>query len=213
MDSKLYVEKALKGEDYSKDIETLTDDEKIAIKKDVLKAFSDKETEEKNKLIGLRQAQEAVDKKNQSIKTDESKFIEDFKNNQLSKAKSMFYAKFPFKDDAAKQAFESNFKTDKADAELIFSDLKRHYAMANADKLLGLEERVNQFEKGAIDANAFMANASAGGASAGGDDKYSRAARELHAEMRNAGFKNITLDNAQAMVNKGTDWKKTDLSK
>ena len=28
MDSKIIVEKALKGEDYSKDLETLTDDEK-----------------------------------------------------------------------------------------------------------------------------------------------------------------------------------------
>jgi len=213
MDTKVMVEKALKGEDYSSDIENLTDDEKILVKKDVLKAFGDKEKEEKDKLIGLRQAQEAVDKKNNDSKSAESKFIEDFKNNQLAKAKSMFYSKFQFKDEAAKQAFESTFTTDKADAELIFNDLRKHYAVANVDKLLGLEEKVSQFEKGAIDINAFQANASSGGGNSGGDDKYSKATRELFADMRNAGFKNVTLDSAQNMVSKGTDWKKTDLSK
>ena len=213
METKVFVEKALKGEDYSSDIENLTDDEKILVKKDVLKAFSDKEKEEKDKLIGLRQAQEAVGKKNQDTQSNEAKFIEDFKNNQLTKAKKQFYSEFTFKDEQARQAFESTFKTEKADAELIFDDLKSHYAMVNKDELLGLRKKVSDFEKGAIDINAFQANASGGAGGGQGDDKYSKAAKELYADMRNAGFKNVTLDNAQSMVNKGTDWKKTDLSK
>ena len=215
MDSKIIVEKALRGEDYSKDLETLTDDEKITVKRDVIKALGDEEKKETEKLIGLRKAQEIVDKKNQEVKSAETKFIEDFKANQITKAKNLFYSKFQFKDEAAKQAFDSSFKTEKADAEMIFEEMKRHYAATNADQLLGLHEKVQQFEKGAIDINAFQANASGGAGNGGGGDgdKYSQAAKQLFTDMRNAGFKNVTLDSAQAMVNKGTDWKKTDLSK
>ena len=218
MDTKIFVEKALKGEDYSTELEALTDDEKVLVKKDVLKAFNEEEKAKKESLIGIREAIKANEDKLKSQtegqKTSESKFIEDFKNNQVIKAKRQFFSDtmFQFKDEQERQNFEASFNTDKADAELIFEELKRHYAMSHTDELLNLKKKVNDFEKGAIDINAFQANAITGGGNNGGDEKYSRAAQEMFAETKAAGFKNVTLDQAQDMVNKGTQWNRRTIS-
>jgi len=218
MDTKVFIEKALKGEDYSTELETLTDDEKVLVKKDVLKAFTEEEKAKKESLIGIREAIKANEDKlklqTEGQKNDQSKFIEDFKSNQITKAKRQFFSDpmFQFKDEQERQNFESSFNTDKADADLIFEELKKHYAMSHTDELLNLKKKVNDFEKGAIDINAFQANAISGGGSGDSDEKYSREAKETFAQMQAAGFKNATLDQAQDMVNKGSQWNRRTIS-
>ena len=115
MDTKFIVEKALKGEDYSTDVENLSDDEKVLVKKDVLKAFDDEEKAKKESLIGIREAIKANEDKlklqTEGQKNDQSKFIEDFKSNQITKAKRQFFSDpmFQFKDEQERQNFESSF--------------------------------------------------------------------------------------------------------
>lgn len=218
METKDFVEKALKGEDYSTELDTLTDDEKVLVKQDILKAFNEEEKAKKESLIGIREAIKANEDKLKGLsegqKTAESKFIEDFKSNQMTKAKELFFSDpmFQFKDEQERQSFEASFSTDKADAELIFKELKRHYAASHTEELLSLKKKMSDFEKGAIDINAFQANATSGGGSSESDEKYSRAAKEMFTEMKAAGFKNATLDQAQEMVNKGTQWNRRTIS-
>ncbi len=214
MDTKIVVEKALKGEDFANDIATLTSEDQAKVHLEIKKAAEDATKAELNKLTGLQKAVKAVTEKNEE---KESNVLIQFKNDQISKAKAKFFADPMFKlDDAGKEAILKEYEKSNSgsiDADLIFADLKKCYGALHSEELLSFKSKTLDNEKNAANFNAAGAGASAGAGGAGADsDKYSKAAKELYQDLIKAGFKNKTLADAQKMVDTGAGWKDRKLS-
>jgi len=118
-------------------------------------------------------------------------------------------------DEAAKTQILTEYSKNNSgsiDADLIFNDLKKCYALVNSDSLIDTKQKAAKMEK---DAAAFNASgAGFNGAGAGGaDDKteYSSAAKDLYQKLSASGFKK-TLAECQQMVDKGDGWKVRNLS-
>lgn len=212
MDTKEIVEKALKGEDISPIVANLSDEEKTRVNlaiKDAAESLSKSELE---KLTGLRKEMARVQNK-ENDKANE--VFSKFRNDQLEKAKQRFFSdpRFSMTEDKKKlveQEFESR-GSDRVDADLIFEDLKKSYAVVNSDDLLKEKERAVELEK---NAREFMNSQSSVDfkVSSPDDQKYSESAKELYKDWVKSGIKNKTLDDAQNLVNRGSSWKARDLS-
>jgi hypothetical protein len=220
MDTKVFIDKVRAtetyygSEDYKKDIAALSDDDKIAVTRDITKALSDDADAEFARKQALKKDAQRVEDQNGK---GQNEIVERFKSDQFEKAKQKFFSdpKFTVKDEAEKTLILEEFKkvsSGSIDADLIFKDLKRAFALVKSDDLLASRDEADELKKNASNFNASMANAAGGGMGGKDDDKYSKIAKELFMELSKKGFK-ITLDRAEEMVKSGTDWKSRDLSK
>ena len=209
MDTKVIVEKALKGEDYSKDIEAFTDEQKISLNREIATESDKAAKVALEKVTGLRKAAQAVE-----AKTDAA-FGEKFAKEQRSIAKEKFFSDPKYAlTDAEKAEVEAEFirrGSESYNVDNLISEYKKAYGAVKADSLISGQEKAREFQKNAEQFNASMANG--GGTISQADaDKYSPEAKELFKEFQKAGFKNRTLDDAQKLINKGADWRKSDLT-
>lgn len=216
MDNKIIIDKALKGEDYSKEMETIPEDKKTLVYQEVNKALKEASDKELAKVSALRkEGDRIVTKKTEEDLAKEKTVFERFQNDQLEKAKRQFFTQFPLADDAAKNELLAEYgkrNSGSVDSEMIFNDLKKAYAYLNSDNLLENKSKLTEYEKNAANFNASMANASGGAGGQGNQGDYSKAARELYTDWLREGFKGKTLDDAQKLVDKGTKWKDRNLA-
>src|ERR1035437_4182499 len=159
MDIKVIVDKALKGEDYSADLETLSEPEKVSVYAGIKIAAKKEADEQLTRNIALKKDGERID----ASKQEKEKTVFDrFSSEQLEKAKTRFFSdpRFTFKDEPTKAKVLEEFakvSSGSVDSEFIFNDLKRAYSLVNSDELLAEREKFVQFQKGAEDYNAFSA--------------------------------------------------------
>lgn len=213
MDTKIVIEKALKGEDYSKDLETLTPEQQTSVLLEIKKTAGEAASAELTKLTGLQKAVKAVSEK---AEEKESVVLTQFKTDQFEKAKARFFSDPMFTvDEPAKAKILEEYSkigSGSIDADLVFNDLKRCYALVNSDSLINTKQKAAQMEK---DAAAFNASgAGFNGAGPGGSDdktEYSKAAKDLYQQLTARGFKK-TLAECQSMVDKGDNWKVRNLA-
>ncbi len=206
------VGKALKGEDYAPLMATMTDDEKVKANLAIRDAADSAAKTELDKVSGIRKERERLEKPNEQ-KADET--FKKFADEQRVKAKNKFFAdkRFTLTDDEKAQV-EAEFAqrgSDKVDADLIFSDYVKAYASVKSDFLIGQQEEAEKAKKGAQEFMAGQAQVNYG-VSQPDDQKYTQAAKDLMKDWNKQGLKGKTLDEAQALVNRGFDWKKRSLS-
>jgi hypothetical protein len=209
MEIKDIVEKALKGEDYSADVEALEPEKVTEFSLELRKAASVASKEELDKVSALRKERARIE--NPPVKPEDSQLRTE--NVQLAKEKFFADPKFKLTDEE-RTKFESEFKkldSGKIAPELIIQDLRKAYVAINTDKLLDSQERVSEFEKNAAEFNANMAGGSTGDGSPD-ISKYSQAAQTLHKSWLKQGIKGKTLDDAQKLIDRGEDWRGRELS-
>lgn len=208
MDTKAIVEKALKGEAYQDDIKDFTPEQLVSFNTSVKEASR----LELEKVSALRKEGQRVEEKN---RISDTAFSEKFRVEQINKAKSRFDSDPRFVlSDKEKTSFETEFKKlddGSYDAELIFNNMKRTFAVVKADDLIDGRAKAAEYEKNAANFNAQMAGGS-GFISAADDEKYSQPAKDLYKEWQKAGYKNKTLDQAQKIADGGTKWKDRSLA-
>lgn len=206
MDTKIIVEKALKGEDYSTELNTLPEDQRDSVLLEVRKGLKDAADAEQTRLVGLRQASKATEDKGAEKKQDFDKFKED----QLTIAKNKFFSDASFPIDEAKKtillAEYAKNNSGSVDASLIFNDLKKTYASIFADDLLSAKVKLSDMEKNAALYNAGSVNAN-GGINTPENDKYSKETKDLYKKWVDAGIKGKTLDDAQKITDQGQNWR------
>lgn len=212
MDTKEIVEKALKGEDIAPIVANLSDEEKTQVNIAIKDAAESASKSELEKLTGLRKEMARVQNK-ENDKANE--VFSKFRSDQLDKAKQRFFADPRFKmTEDMKKLVEQEFErrgSDRVDADLIYEDLKKSYAVVNSDDLLKEKERVIELEKNAQDFMNSQASVDFK-VSAPDDQKYSESAKQLYKDWVKSGIKNKTLDDAQALVTRGSDWKARNIS-
>ena len=212
MDTKILVDKALKGEDYSKEIEALPEEQRTQAHLEIRKGLKEASDAEQVRLVGLRQAAKAIEDKGKEKTEDFARF----KQDQIEIAKAKFFSdpKFPIKEEA-KEAFLAEYAKNNSgavDANLILNDFKRNYASFFADDLLKDRETLASMAKGAAAFNAGGANA-AGTIDTPENEKYSKEAKNLFMLWKSEGHGDKTLDQAEAIVKSGKNWRARDLSK
>ena len=208
MDIKVIVEKALKGEDYSVDVKDATPEELSQVHLAIKDAASAASKQELEKIAARRQELERLNKKN----LEESDFSKKFQNEQLQKAREKFFSNPDYQmTDEQKKDFNDNFKTDKIDADMIMSDMKKYYVAQNPDAFIEAKKKTLEFEKNAAQ---FIAGQAGGNniISAPDAEKYSKEAKELFASWHKIGITNKTLEDAEKQVKKGPNWKERKLS-
>jgi hypothetical protein len=209
MDIKELVAKATNGDDVSADVETLTADELVAYTTELRTASAT----ELAKVTGLRQEAKRVETKNEEKL---NAFNEKSRSEQVTLAKDEFFRDSRFNLTTEEKAqFDEEFK--KIDSgsiakEYVLNDLKKAFALVKADDLIEERAKALEYQQNASDYNAMMAGGSSSGGEGGNDDKFSKEARSLYMDWQKAGFKSKTLEEAQKLVDKGTDWKKSSLA-
>jgi hypothetical protein len=197
--SEIKKEGAVEGEnpaiDPNVDLTQLSDEQKAE-----LKAKADQEIADTlEKLKGLRAEKNRV---NEKVKEGESEFNQRFRGEQLQKAKAKFIADFNLSDDERASVEESFSKIDSGaiDADLIYSDFKKAFALSNVDSLIEAKKRKEELEKNAAD---FM------GESIGGTDvkpvegkTYSPEAYDYIKQARKEGI-SLSLEEAEKYVKQG----------
>lgn len=209
MDIKEIVGKELAGEDVTALTKDFTDEQKKEYNKVFISQSEEEKKKKLNEITGLRTAKAALEQKNGTIEAEQNKqFQEKARGEQLVKARSKFIADFGLTEEQTKR-LDEEFKTvdsGKIDADLIYVDLKKAYATANADTLIEAEKQKKILEKNAAD---FNADAAGGGNSGGGGSQgkqYSPAAYEAVKQAKAAGIP-LTLDQAESGLKFGKDWK------
>lgn len=203
MDTKLIVEKALKGEDYSSLIKDMGEDEKSKVILAIRDA-ADAEAKAKLKEVsGLREAERALKEKKDGETKD---VLETFRKEQLEKAKKKFYSDpdFPLTD-TQKTAMEAEIVKRgviSTDSDFILEEFQRIYGYLNIGTLISDKKKAVE---GAKNAQKFTSHG-AGGQNSGptGDpDKFSQPVKDLWQKVVESGHVNFTLDDAKRQYEKG----------
>jgi len=209
MDTKAIVEKALKGEDYSQEVKSFTEEQKTQLSIAIKDAANAEAVKALEKVAALRKENQRIE---ESGKKEETDFLTRFSKEQLQKAKNQFFSDPKFQlTEKEKQEFEQTFKSEKLDADLILSDMKKHFAWIKSDELLASKEKAVELEKNAKNFMEGQVNFQVP-ISAPDADKYSKATKDLYMELKKKGF-NHSLDAVQKLIDKGENWKISDLSK
>lgn len=210
MDNKVIIEKALKGEDYSVEVKDFTDEQKTKLSLEIRNAAEASSKEELDKVAALRKEKQRLEEKpleppkKPDVPPADDK-MKQFRDEQVIKAKGLFFTQFKL-DDAQKAALEAEFTrldTGKMDADLILGDLKRAYAVINADALIDTQQKFNKGMTEAERRNAMMVDQS--GINSPENDKFSPEAKKLYMEWQKAGIIGPTysLEAAQRVVSSG----------
>jgi hypothetical protein len=208
MEPKVIVEKVLKDEKYynsdayKADIALIPEDQRTSVGLEINKAITDAANAEQTRLIGLREAGKKIGEEQKEKKEGFDKI----KSEQLTVATTKFFSdpKFSGLDEAGKAAVLAQYAKDNSgavDASLIFNDLKKAFGYVNSDRLIDDAAELARVKLGAVRFNGNGAN-QGGGLDTKENEKYSREAKELYQEWRNAGFNTPahTLDAAQKAV-------------
>lgn len=207
MDTKVIIEKALKGEDYSVEMNAIPEDKRDSVLIEIRKSVKEAADAEQARLVGIRQAIAANEDKGKKKVED----FDRFKTDQIEIAKSKFFADPNFQlDEANKTKLLEEYSKNNSgsvDASLIFNDLKKTYASIFADDLLKAKLKLSDMEKNAAAYNAGSANAS-GGINTPENDKYSKEVKNLFKLWQDSGMATgKTLDDAQKIIDSGQNWR------
>lgn len=177
------------------DLTQLSDEQKAE-----LKAKADQEIAETlEKLKGLRAEKNRVTEK---VKEGESEFNQRFRGEQLEKAKNKFIADFNLSDTERASVEESFSKIDSGaiDADLIYGDFKKAFALSNVDSLIEAKQRKEELEKNAAE---FMSQ-SIGGTDVKPEEGkvYSPEAYDYLKQARKEGI-SLSLEEAEKYVTQG----------
>lgn len=183
------------GIDPNVDLSQLSDEQKAELKKKADEELAS--TLEKIK--ALRQEKNRVVEK---TKESEQEFQKKFRDEQIAKATARFSADFSLSQEESAAILESFAKVDSGalDADLIYGDLKKAFALANVDTLIKAKAEKEELEKNAAE---FLAG-SIGGVNTKPEEgkSYSPAAYDYVKEARKQGVE-LSLDQAEAYVSKG----------
>ena len=208
MEIKDIVEKALKGEDYSGDVEALEPEKVTEFNLELNKAASAASKAELDKVAALRKERARIE--TPTPKTEDSQL----RGENVQLAKEEFFADPKFKlSDEEKVQFEAEFKkldSGKIAPKLIISDLRKAFVVLKGEALLNNQDKMTEWEKHAAELAADQAGGSSGGGSPD-ESKFSEAAKKLHKSWIKQGLKK-SLDDAQKLIDKGDNWKESNLS-
>lgn len=194
------IKEGLEGGDNSPinpevDLSKLSDEQKIELKKKADEELA--ETLEKIK--ALRQEKNRVIEK---TKENEQEFQKKFRDEQIAKATAKFSTDFSLSQEESSAILESFAKVDSGalDADLIYVDLKKAFALANVDTLIKAKTEKEELEKNA----AEFLSGSIGGVDAKPEEgkTYSPAAYDYVKEARKQGVE-LSLEQADSYVSKG----------
>jgi hypothetical protein len=180
------------------DDKPLTEGDLSTLTPEQLVEFRKKETE---KIVALRQERRRVA---EDAASKEKDFSQRFRNEQLVKAKTRFFAGFSDLKEEDKAKIEAAFaKIDSGhiDADLILGDLRQAYAAVNADSLLATKQHQDEMTRQAAEFNASQATPSGTG-QPGEEKKYSDEAIAYVREARQQGV-DLTLDEAESTLKRG----------
>jgi hypothetical protein len=214
MEIKDIAQKVLNGEDVSTITKDFDDAKQIELNKTIKTIAKEDADKELARAIALRaersrvetQTTEAQDKIASEIR---GKITSEMRTEQITKAENRLTKDFNLTPEDAvkvKEAFK-NVDTGKQDAEFIYNDLQRAYAIAFSDRLIQAEK-----DKKTLEANAFQFNAgstgagSSGGAGTDNSKTYSPQAYAVVKEAQAKGMP-LTLEEAEKGLSGGNSWR------
>lgn len=208
MDTTLIVEKALKGEDYSADVQDFTPEQQTQVSLEISKAA--KKLADENIAKATATSQEAARRAAKAAEGagKETETVSQFRSEQLQKAKNKLFSNPDYAlEESDKARFDELFKkldTGKVDSDLIYEDLVTTYVALKPGQFIKAAGELGEMRRNATSFNAASANASVQMSGPEGD-KFSPAAKDLFSKWAQAGFdtSKYTLEAAQKVVNSG----------
>lgn len=206
MDIKEIATKVVAGgnvEELTKGLDDTQKGQFYIVLREIAKTEADKELEN---LKGRRAATAAVKADEEKLEGEAViKVRTQIRGEQLTKARSRFMADNNLTEEQMKPVDDA-FKTEdtgKFDADLIIPDLRRAYAKAHAETLLGFEKQNKEQQRQAAEANAAGATGGATGSGGSGEKTYSPQVHEWVREASKRGIQ-MTFDEAERGLKGGT---------
>lgn len=172
------------------------------VKADTTDYESKKEALEKEHVRVLDEIKVAREEKNKAQTKDKS-FQEQFRNEQLEKAKQRIFSDFKYQDEDSKKKLLDTFtKLDdgSVDTELIYKNLTRAHLYLNPEKYIGLEQKVSKMVGSADD---FLKDSSTFSFTGVGEGQIQEDVELTKTDMEAIQFTGMSMDTYKKLKKEG----------